>query len=187
MTTETILSCIEESLQNIYHNSSESGHCLPEVAQNIRRQPYEILAIFDQCGYKICEQTNHNENICAVALPKEWCTSAHLMIHNHITDMTFSSEDIITTKNLNLQISFLVTPRYNFYLFRPQSGWPDIDDLVEEYDTIIQMYRHHRRYDYDLSTARHLALLKISQQYHITYRVTDVTGRPISDNQLKAS
>lgn len=188
MTEETLLTCILESIQNLYHNNSESGNSLPEVIQNIRHQPYEIAAIFDQYGHKICEQTNHREELCAIALPAEWQASAHLMIHNHVVDGTFSPEDIVTAKDLDIQIVLVVTPHYNFYLLRPVSGWPDNDDWLEEYRTIIQMYQHHRRYDYNLDAARHLALLKVAQHHRMTYYVTDIAGHCIpAGQQLKAS
>lgn len=188
MTENTLLAYAEAAINMTFHNNSESGAKLCEVVQNIRHQPYEITAFFDDHGSKIYEHTSRDPKVCAVCLSNKWSESAHLMVHNHVINCPFSPEDLETGNAFDLQVNLVVTPDYNFYLFRPHTGWPTDDDWIKEYNLMIEMYQHHRRYSYDLGTARHLALLKLSKHHHMIYYVTNPEGeRILSDVLEKAS
>lgn len=176
MTAElkTILS--EPSVTQCEQNSSESGKTLDEVISNIRYRPYEVVAIFDAYGNKICEHTNHQQEYTAFTLPEKWRVAANLMVHNHLADGTFSPLDLISNAIADINVSMIVSPSCNFYLFRPTTGWPDMEEVVLEYNTIIQIIQRKPRHNYDLETARHLALLKVAQHYGIRYKVEAING-----------
>ncbi len=180
MITKTIF--FEPAITHCEHNSSESGRTLEEVIRNIRHQPYEIVAIFDACGNKICEHTNHQEEYTAFAIPEQWASAASLMVHNHLVDGTFSPQDLVSNAMTNVCISIIASPSCNFYLFRPLTGWPDtIGEIAEEYDTITQLLQRNPHHDYNFETARHLALLKVTQHYGIKYRVEAINGTTLPD------
>ncbi len=105
MITKTIF--FEPAITHCEHNSSESGRTLEEVIRNIRHQPYEIVAIFDACGNKICEHTNHQEEYTAFAIPEQWASAASLMVHNHLVDGTFSPQDLVSNAMTNVCITIL--------------------------------------------------------------------------------
>lgn len=187
MTEETLSTYIESAINNIQHNTSESGNNLQEVMTNIRHRPYEVGAMFDCCGQKNCEKTNHSYEAVVVAMPDEWRDLANLMVHNHVIDRTFSTGDLIASKNFDLGISIVVTPSYNFYLFRPTKGWPEGNEWIEEYSILIKKIQQSRRHNCNWATASHLALDELANHYGIIYRVTDLHGNSIPKEELKVS
>ena len=171
---ETLFS--EPSFTHCDQNSSESGKTLTEVIRNIRHRHYEVVALFDAYGNKICEHTNHQQEYAGFMLPEKWIAKANLMVHNHLADGTFSPPDLLSNAIADINVSMIVSPSCNFYLFRPTTGWPDMEELLTEYDTIIQIMQHKPRHNYDLEAARHLALLKVAQHYNIKYKVEAASG-----------
>lgn len=138
-------------------------------------------ALFDPCGRKICEHTSHHQRLDVVAIPMAYLSHIFLSIHNHIHDITFSSLDLNTATSTNLNIMIVASPSRNYILVRPTTGWPE-SDWSEEYHEITQMLLRHRFYNYDLATARHLALMKVAKHYHIPYYVTDLDHRILTSS-----
>lgn len=161
-------------------NNYYSGDTLSEVMANIRSQPHEISAMFDQCGNKIYEHTSHHCRCSVTAIPPAYLPHLFLSVHNHPHDLTFSSTDLKTLVHLDLSAIIVTSPSRNYILLRPSIGWPQSADWIEEYDTITQMLVHHPRHDYDTATARHLALMKVAQHYHLWYCVTDLNHQIIA-------
>lgn len=120
-------------------------------------------------------------------MPDEWRDLANLMVHNHVIDRTFSTGDLIASKNFDLGISIVVTPSYNFYLFRPTKGWPEGNEWIEEYSILIKKIQQSRRHNCNWATASHLALDELANHYGIIYRVTDLHGNSIPKEELKVS
>lgn len=124
-------------------DNSHHGDTLTQVMESIRSQPYEISALFDPCGRKICEHTSHHQRFDVVAIPTAYLPHIFLSVHNHIHDITFSSLDLETATNTDLSILIVASPSRNYILIRPSAGWPE-SDWSTEYHDITQMLLRHR-------------------------------------------
>lgn len=162
------------------NDNSHSGDTLDEVMASIRSQPHEISAMFDQCGNKIYEHTSHHHRCSVTAIPPAYLPHLFLSVHNHPHDITFSGTDLETLVRLDLSAIIVTSPSRNYILLRPSTGWPSSDDWIEEYDAITQVLLRHPHRDYDVATARHLALMKVAQHYHLWYYVTNLERQVIA-------
>lgn len=165
------------------HDNSDSGTTLAQVMENIRTQPYEISALFDPCGRKICEHTSRHQKFDVLAIPTAYLPSTFVSVHNHVSDITFSGLDLNTAVDMDLQMLVVVSPTRNYFMMRPSTGWPDAN-LSAEYRDITQILLHHRFYDYDRATARHLALMKVAAHYGIRYYVTDLNHQVVASTAV---
>jgi len=162
------------------HNNSDSGDTVQQVMDNIRTKSYEISALFDQCGRKIYEHTSHHHAYDVAAVPLAYYPHLFLSVHNHPAGSPFSDGDLQTTMNLDLGVVIVTTASHNYILLRPSAGWPASNEWIKEYRDITRLLRRHPHYDYDVATARHLALMKVAAHYHIWYYVTDLNCKVIA-------
>lgn len=165
-------------------NNCESGATIPEVMANIRHQPYEIITVFDNRQRKFCDRTIYDKWMSSLYLTDDVKRLADTAIHNHITDCTFSAVDLRFIEQLNLKTSILVTPSYNYYLERPEQGWPQNSDWCEELASIGKSLYYTSRLNLNRATARHQALIRVSERYNMPYYQTDSSGNLLVCNSL---
>lgn len=171
------LALIPQFQQNCNH-----GNTLQEVVAAIRQQPYEIVALFDKTGIKVFERTDYDAGNVIVGIPPALQKEVAISLHNHVDDATFSMLDLALGPDLELTMNILVTPSYSYYLCRPDSGWPEKTDWLDEFMTLednifIASRRNPSRYE-----ARHEALMKVASHYGIHYYVTNLHGDIVASN-----
>lgn len=170
------------ALQSIIecNNNSDSGNTKEEVMENIRNRPYEVTAVFDKHGAKLFEHTDKSSWLNHICACDRLCQLADTSIHNHTVDTTFSSTDLSFSAVLDLNTHILVTPSSTYYMQRPKFGWPEDDSWCEE--LVMLAHSIYYRCNINRATARHRAMLKVTEEYKIPYYQLNVAGNSISKN-----
>ncbi len=147
----------------------DSGSDLPEVIATITEQDFETVVGFNENGEKILDSTSYLKSRVYTSSVQRGMFAEQggaLLIHNHPSGSSFSSQDLYAEAKYQTPRIMAVSKIFTYTLEPQESGWGDPDEMAAYWQ---------KRYDYYVDYVD-------GYMEDFRYRVSDVMAWELGDD-----
>jgi hypothetical protein len=122
-----------------------------------------MVVLSPESGREISRIKGNIHTVCHESLE---ITKDHIVLHNHVRDMTFSGQDLAASAEQDAYMAVVVTSRTLYFVKRPPEGWPNAGGIY--FDTML----HAMLGDGDLNNDnwhRHSIMQELTDQIDADY------------------